>query len=902
LNSNLSIQRAIFAILGGAGAAAALSPRVMAADTASSASVGLEEVVVTATRRTENLQDVPITIQATTGAELQQLNVSTINELLKYTPNVTFASNGPGMGNLYMRGLSYGGAPNQSQATIAPMPNVALYLDDQSMQFPGRNADVYFVDMERVEVLEGPQGTLFGGGAQAGALRYITNKPKLDSTHGEVNASYGTTSGGEPNSAVNGTLNLPLIEGKLAVRGTFYSDSRGGYIDNEVGTIQVPAVLPANQNSAGKPPLRAAGPISANAGMAASNTNPVTYAGGRVGLLYKVNDNWDFLLQDNFQHFEADGYFNSEPISPNGKALAPYQLAAFAPAWDKDQYNTIAWTVDGKFPGLLGSAGDLNLVYTGSYLDRNMDQQNDYSNYLTSRHGSYYACSGQGAGYAYFRSTKATTCYNAVGTWRDIVDHTHQSHELRLSTSADNRLRALVGAFYENNVIKDNMNFNYLPIPQCDATNLAISQAGGPDCVAAVGPIPNFYARDPGLRLGTHTAFGEDVRRGFKQTAFFASVDFDIIPHVLTITGGTRHYHYDEFEQGSEYYSATSSILNVPNGTGTLGPKPYAGFGINLSKSESGFKSRGNLTWHITPDVLVYYTYSQGFRPGGFNRTKTLLNGTVVLKAVAPYNADGSQKQFDKPVGYDSDDLTNNEVGLKSEWFEHRMQVNLSGYIMDWKNAQLVLFDPVHLGNTTFVVNGPTYRVKGIEAQIVARVTPQLTLEGSGVWNSSNQTDAPCLQANVATANGAAVGSCITQVNGLPYTNPYGVLNTTPAFSPPQQYNARFNFDFNAGPYKCFVSGGMSFMGAMRNQPASYPDGNDPAYNPPTTTLLKYTMPSYTTYDASIGMGKDQWTLMLTGNNLSNENASTHTQSGQFIKTEIPLRPRVVTMTFGYKF
>ena len=96
--------------------------------------------------------------------------------------------------------------------------------------------------------------------------------------------------------------------------------------------------------------------------------------------------------------------------------------------------------------------------------------------------------------------------------------------------------------------------------------------------------------------------------------------------------------------------------------------------------------------------------------------------------------------------------------------------------------------------------------------------------------------------------------------------------------------------------------GDLCAVVAFLSQPASYPDGNDPAYNPPTTTLLKYTMPSFTTYDASIGMAKDAWTLMLTGNNLSNENASMHTSSGQFIKTEVPLRPRVVTMTFGYKF
>src|SRR6202011_3998519 len=112
---------------------------------------------------------------------------------------------------IYMRGRSAGFAGSQSSASIAPFPNVALYLDDQSMQFPARNLDVYLVDMERVEVLEGPQGTLFGGGAQAGAIRYITNKPKLNVTEGDVNASYGITAGGDPNSAVNATINLPLI-------------------------------------------------------------------------------------------------------------------------------------------------------------------------------------------------------------------------------------------------------------------------------------------------------------------------------------------------------------------------------------------------------------------------------------------------------------------------------------------------------------------------------------------------------------------------------------------------------------------------------------------------------------------------------------------------------------------
>ena len=129
------------------------------------------DIIVTATRRNESIQKVPLTIQAFSGNTLGQLNVRNFNDLVKYTPNVTFGNNGPGQGAIFLRGLSTGFAGTQSGASIAPFPNVALYLDDQSLQFPGRNADIYVADLERVEVLEGPQGTLFGGGAQAGAIR-----------------------------------------------------------------------------------------------------------------------------------------------------------------------------------------------------------------------------------------------------------------------------------------------------------------------------------------------------------------------------------------------------------------------------------------------------------------------------------------------------------------------------------------------------------------------------------------------------------------------------------------------------------------------------------------------------------------------------------------------------------
>jgi iron complex outermembrane recepter protein len=902
---NPKISAAVGAILS---APASMIAYAAAADTASDTAAdaaGLQEVVVTANRRAENLQDVPITIQAISGSTLQQLNITGFDELLKYTPNVTYSGNGPGTGNIFMRGLGGVGSGNQSQSTTAPFPNVALYLDDQSMQFPARNNNVYLVDMQRVEILEGPQGTLFGGGAQAGVIRYITNKPKLGVTEGEVNASYGVTAGGDPNSSGNFTLNLPFGD-NLALRAVVFTEHDGGWIDNVPGTIQTTPLgngsdsgnIPPGKN--GLPTNRPGSAIATNAGLIGNNLNDSTTGGARLSLLYKFNENWDILLQQNYQNMEANGYFYEYPNDSNGKPLASNQLTAFTPAFNKDKYASTAWTVNGAFAGL-------KAVYTGSYMTRSIDGQQDYSNYMKSKHGSYYACSGKGAGYQYFRSTpkgslvtKPTSCYAPVGSWRDQVRNTHVSHEFRLSTNEEYRLRGLAGAYYEMFNIYDDMNFNYMGIPQCSPQNLAISQAGGPDCVTTVGPVfPGAFAWHPGYRTDTNTAFGEDVLRGYKQFAFFLSTDFDIIPKVLTVSGGARHYDYQEFEHGSEYFSSSSSVLNLPSGTCT-----HCGWPITLNKSESGWKGRANLTWHVTQDIMGYYTWSQGFRPGGFNRTHTSLDGSVIKPtSEAPYTYQGSDLQYSKPYQFVSDNLTNNEVGIKSEWLQHRLIANVSVYQMDWKSIQVPLFDPSILGNTTFVVNGPSYKVKGIELQLVARLFEGFTVQGSSSWNSSEQTTQPCLASNLVSAsNPTPIGQCITHINSVAYNNPFGSLGSRAPFSPAVEFNVRARYDWAMSSYNYYAWAGANHIGAQNNEPGSFTPGDQPSENPPTTTYLLYKIPGYTTYDAAVGVAKDAWNATLSVQNLSNSDAVSNISSGQFIKAEVPIRPRIITFGMGYKF
>jgi iron complex outermembrane recepter protein len=894
MKASYLISCAAAAILSGGVCVSAAVAGAAPADAASGASAtAVGEVIVTAQRRSESVQRVPMTLQAFTGESLAKLNVTTVEDILKYTPNVTFGNNGAGQGEIFMRGLSNGFRGNQSSATVGPFPNVAVYLDDQSMQFPGRNVDIYMVDMDRVEVLEGPQGTLFGGGAEAGAVRYITNKPKLDAFEGSVEASYGFTAGGANNDSANAVINVPVVKDRLAVRAVIYNDRHGGYIDNVPSTFTRSnsdlgnfyfGVTPTGGLCPNHLPAGSAGLCSvANSGqannyaIAAKDQNPLTYSGARLSADLQINDDWDLLITESLQDLDAEGLSTEYPTGSDFQTLKPLQVTSFAPSYDKDRFENTSWTLNGKL-------GPLKAVYTGGYMSRHISQQMEYSNYSRSANGMYYQCTGGSTGWG-----GQPYCYSPVVYWQDTVRNTHFSNEVRFSTPDTWRIRAMAGAYWEQFRVYDVMNFNYKTIPACTAANLAIAQAGGPPCVADITTAPGSTANDPGMRSDA-TGFGEDTQRGYDQTAVFGSVDFDLIPDVLTLTAGTRWYQYNEFEVGSQYATNTS-CLNVLNGQ-------CAGGMTNINDHHdkvtySGFKSRAVVTWRVTPDTLTYFLFSQGFRPGGFNRSnsKTVLTGS-----------DG-QKQFLEPNSYAPDSLTNYEIGLKTAFFDRRVQLNLSAYYMDWDNVQFLLFDPPYGINTTFGINGPSYKVMGVEAQVVARVTDGLTVQGSVSYNDSSESKAPCLKDNIPGT--AAYGQCITQA--VPkggslgdFPNPFGAVGSVPAFSPRFQGNLRARYDWRIGDYSPYVTAGVSYTGSMYNQPATYPSGD--GVQIPYTTYLRYLQAAYATVDASIGVSKDKWFAEIDGSNLGDSHASTFTSSAQFIKSEVPLRPRVITLKIGAHF
>ena len=934
MKTNHKIHCAVAAILAASSAARAAEP---ATGEAATETTGISEVVVTAQRRTENVQDVPITIQALTSETLAQLKVTTFEDIARFLPNVTSGTYGPGQNIIYIRGLGTGAQGVQGEGSVGKFPNVAVYLDDQSAQLPSRNLDIYAVDLERVEVLEGPQGTLFGAGAQAGVIRYITNKPKLNTTEGYVNASYGTTADGDPNTAIDATINLPLIEDTLAIRGVIFNDRRGGYIDNVPSTftrsgwdLGLATYNGGTKNAFGKvltpgqvPPDS---PAINNAFLVANNINPLTYNGVRVSLLWKMSDTWEMLLTQTYQNMDAEGVFYSMPSTGGGQygvdsvyfdpahgktggtPLPELSVSVFTPSYNKDKFTNTAWTFDGML-------GPLKTVYDGAYLVRNVEQQTDYTNYARGLFGYYYQCTGFSKSF-----DPPSKCYSPAATWRDTTRLVHQSHELRFSTPDDLRIRGLLGLYYEKYAIYDDTEWLYRSVPDCSPQLTT-------QCYLPIQPWPGAPANRPEVR-NSHTGFFDDVQRGYKQKAAFLSVDFDLIPKVLTLTGGTRYFKFEEYVNGGDVgsfyckfyggYNATSfTPCSTTNNNGfnhqfypgppffnpgnQSGGSPYGPFGTNLTgttRKESGTRSRVNLSWKVTDTALLYYTFSQGYRPGGFNRGSSGHIPVGYVPGVSTSTKCGYGTlpacQFYTPLYWSSDNLTNNEVGWKTEWLDHRLLFNGAVYQEKWTNVQTQFFDPQQgLGNLTFNTNGPDYKVKGIEIQFIWQPVRGFTLAGAAAWNSSAQTNSPALTNNnpycTATVGPYNPTPCVPGYgNPVPNVpNPYGAPGSRLAMSPPFEGNLRARYEWPINAYHAYVQGVVAHMGETISQ---------------TGNVSPFVMAGYTTYDASCGIGKDEWLVELYGQNLSNNLASTYTSSNQFVVTETTLRPRVLGLKFSYAF
>lgn len=855
----------------------------------------MPEVIVTANRREEYAQTVPMTLQVMTAATLTRLNVTTFDDFVTYLPGITAHGVGPGQNNIYVRGLATAAGGVVSAGVIGSFPNVAMYLDEQSAQLPNRNLDIYAADLERIEVLEGPQGTLFGAGAEAGVLRYITNKPKLDLTAAKVNAGYALTAHGAHSSNFDATFNIPIIDNKLAVRAVIYNEQRGGYIDNVPSTFaRASTDLSIARFFGGQVPANSV--VLDNYGIASAHINPVRYSGLRTEILYRLNDDWDALIAQSNQHLEADGVFTEMAANSLGEPQPDLSVQLYNPSYDNDKVGNSAVTINGRM-------GPLKLLYAGSYLTRNIDQVQDYTQYARGNAAGYYQCAFPGT------SASAPQCFSPSSTWHDLVLNTHQSHELRVSTAGDGRIRGVGGLFYENYRIQEQVDWFYLTALQYfqpigpptgyytlngspllpDGSQVGIYSGDAVVFVPAPVTSNNPNVRPPG------DAFFDDITRGYTQKAAYASVDFDLIPESLTLTAGTRYSTTNTSEVGSTVGSSGCWLPSDP----TV-PDPCINhsnvFNIDaqhLNKTYTGFKSRANLSWKVTANALLYYTWSQGFRAGGFNRAPGAPTNDSPLAANGRPNQveAGKHGGWVASVGFAPDSLTNNELGWKTQWLDRRIQWNGAFYLENWNQTQIPLYG-LGFANVTEVANGGNYLVRGVETAGAARLANGLTIEVAAAWNHSEQVK----QAIFLWRDGTPIDfGALRDSSGNPIGIPGGALGTKLAGAPPFQGNIRARYELSCNSYQVFAQIGAVHQ--SHSLATTFSLSNDLQGN---STV--YDLPAFSTYDAALGFGQHAWLAQLYAENLSDTRAQLYANYTQMYKAITVNRPRTIGLRFSYTF
>ena len=355
----------------------------------------IEEIVVTARKKAESLQDVPLSVSALRESSLEELGVNVFEDYLLQLPSVTAGGAGPGTSTIYIRGLA-STTPNLTTAGVGGLaPNVSFYLDEQPMAQPGRNLDVYAADIGRIEVLKGPQGTLFGASSQAGVVRMITNKPVIGEASTNIEVESRHMSEGENGGKLELVSNIPLGE-STAARFVTYRDRKGGYIDQVAGSVDIsqsarfrpagtvranglPVSAARNGFQASDTDLSGVTMPSANA-IVKEDVNEVTYEGFRLSLAHEINDNWSALATYANQTIETDGVFFSDPT------LGDLEVQRYHNDTLEDEFDNMSLTIE-------GSIGDLEIVYAGAYTDRNSEQTIDYTDYLfVGQYLPYYIC------------------------------------------------------------------------------------------------------------------------------------------------------------------------------------------------------------------------------------------------------------------------------------------------------------------------------------------------------------------------------------------------------------------------------------------------------------------------------------------------------------------------------
>jgi outer membrane receptor protein involved in Fe transport len=626
------------------GAAAQTQPKATPDASAPPAGSEVAEIVVTALKRDSNLEKTPISMSAVTGANLAVEGVTDVHGLLQTTPSLSFVDGGPAQTRVFIRGIDSPGEPT-----------TGVYYDETPVTGAvGSSSDagattplVKLFDVDRVEALRGPQGTLYGSGSMGGTLRVIFNKPVFD-YEAAMDADVTGTVHGAAGYDVEGMVNIPLIKDELAVRVVAYDQYNGGYVDNTF----------LNQN----------------------NVNTSTAQGGRVMARFKPNDNLTIDGSIMYQHafgqdpkwtYGGPAYDSTAQVQlPYDDKLTIYNLTA---RWDLGPVAVTAIASD-MHRDVMSGAQD-----TSYFFDKDLNNPATCSAFAGG--GSPCTSAEQSSFNSYVRGFIPSAILDS-----QTIDN--PTAELRFSSTGKQFIDWTVGGFFS-----DRTTHAFVPIYGANAATGALNEQDV------------LYARAIYDKLEQFAAFGEGSAH---------------LTDKLTLTFGARYFDYNRTEGGS-----------IPVGLNLVGASvtPYS----QLSSSESGFVTKTDLSYQFNSNLLAYFSASQGFRPGGVNQVLGLSASLT---------------------DYQPDTLWDYEVGVKTNWFDHRLVLDIDGYLINWSDMQVLGHGTGTAANFQFITNAGTAQVKGIETSLTAMPVRNFTIQGNLTVASavltSNQVNANLIGAGVA--------------------------------------------------------------------------------------------------------------------------------------------------------
>ena len=805
------------------------------------------EIIVTATKREERLQNVPQSVIALGTRRLDQLNITNFEQYTKQLPSVSFNTSQSGGAVIYMRGVATGGDGNHSGS----LPSVGVYLDEQPVTTIGGALDVHIYDIARIESLAGPQGTLYGASSEAGTIRIITNKPDLNSTYGRVDGELNSVDHGGMGGILEGMINIPLTR-SMAFRGSAFYQRDAGFIDN----------VPGSRTYCGTPtfdPL--SGDINGcihngisvnNAKFVRNNINEKTTYGGRAALKIDLNENWTVTPTIMHQYSKTDGFNGFDPT------LGDLKVQRFRDEFSRDKFTQAALTVEGKI-------WDFDLTYAGAYMDRPTYSVADYTDY-SDAYDAYYESKGGLANYFYYQDAAG----NTIDPRQYIVGSEHfkkMSHELRLATPQDWRARALVGAFYQ--VQKNHIYQNYL------IDNLA------PDLSVNGWP-------------GTLWLTLQD--RKDKDWALFGEGEFDVTPQLTLIAGG-RLFKYDNSLFGfagfgkNPAFTEQNGFPPPPNAAGgssgvrrcltvnglqllddensPLAPGGVAGTpctnvgevvnGVAVPRESkgSGFTHRLSARWKPTKDLMFYATWSRGFRPGGINRQPS-----------AP--------------AYAPDFLTNYEIGWKTSFGPFTW--NGAIYHQIWKKFQ---FSFLGENSLTVIQNGRNAKIDGVETDL-SYVAGGFSLNAAAAYTDAKTSGAICHSSVDPSVDCSAPDDFIVTPSGtrLPITPKFKATAT-----------GRYSWDIGLG--KAHVQSSVSYQSSAAADIRQDVGGG---INPNSYLGRLH---AFTLVDLFAGYDWDKYSAELFVSNVFDE----RNELARFVACSIctrtyvlPGRPRTIGLRLGARF